>query len=142
MNDKIVEEIHIAAGPERVFRAWTNQTLMVAWWGNADFRTTHWQGDVRQGGHWLVRFQDTRGNLFDAQGHYLRAEVPSHLSFTWKPNWSDDPPTTIELDFRHTTNGTALKLTQTGFASLVAYEQNKRAWAPTMAMLRRYLERI
>jgi len=141
MTERLVEETHIAASPARVFRAWTNKALITDWWANADFRTTHWAGDVRPGGYWQVCFEDTGGNLFSAQGHYLRADHPSHLSFTWKPNWDEDPPTTIELDFRATPPGTMLRLTQHGFASRAAYEQNRHGWAPTMLLLRSYLDR-
>jgi uncharacterized protein YndB with AHSA1/START domain len=140
MSDKLVEEVHIAASPARVFRAWTNRALITDWWSNADFRTTHWAGDVRPGGYWQICFEDTVGNLFSAQGHYLRADHPNHLSFTWKPNWDEDPPTTIELSMRPTETGTVLHLVQHGFSSIAAYQRNKLGWSPTMSLLRSYLD--
>ncbi len=140
MKDLLVEEIRIAAVPDLVYRAWTDKTLITAWWCNADFRTTHWEGRVHAGGHWLVRFEDTQGNLFSAQGQYLRADRPAILKFSWKPDWDSDPPTTIELQFRSLQDSTALRLTQSGLISAAAVDINKRAWAATVSMLRQYLE--
>jgi len=51
------EEIEINAAPERVFAAWTEAGHMTAWWKNdAEFRTEHFESDLRVGGKWLVRF--------------------------------------------------------------------------------------
>ena len=66
MNLKVVEEIQIDAKPEQIYQAWTDEHLLTAWWGNAEFRTTRWQGELRAGGHWRVEFADAKGNIYSS----------------------------------------------------------------------------
>lgn len=139
MKDQLVEEIRIAATPKLVFEAWTSEQI-TAWWRNADFSTTKWEGEVRDGGNWRVCFEDRSGNQFVALGQYYRAEPASYLCFSWKPDWDPDPPTTIALEFRSFLGGTVLRLTQINLSNIAAYERNKRAWAATLLMLRQYLQ--
>ncbi|MDP9089868.1 MAG: SRPBCC domain-containing protein [Pseudomonadota bacterium] len=141
MQDVLVEEIYIEAPPECVFAAWTEASHLIAWWGDgAQFRTVGWEGDVRAGGQWQVHFVDAKGKPFSATGVYIRVERPAFLSFTWKPQWDNDPPTTMELEFQTSKTGTLLKLRQYGFASAAARDLNKQAWGPTASWLRSYLE--
>jgi uncharacterized protein YndB with AHSA1/START domain len=140
MHGVLTEEIYIDVAPERVYAAWTEAAHLIAWWGDGtEFRTTHWEGDLRVGGKWHVQFVDAKGNAFAAGGEYLRVEPPNHLSFTWKPEWDTDPPTTVELEFRPTATGTLLTLKQHGFANAAALDQNKQAWGPMVAWLKHYL---
>lgn len=141
MNLKLVEEIQVEASPERVFEAWTSEALLTAWWGNDQFRTTTWQGDVHPGGQWQVRFIDTQGTPYSATGHYELVDRPHRLRFTWSPEWDADPPTVITLDFRPTRTGTMIRLAQEGLATREAFHRNHRAWSETLSMLKQFLAR-
>lgn len=135
-----LEEVEIGVPPEQVYRAWTEEQLLVAWWRNADFHTTRWRGDVSPGGRWEVEFADPQGNTYTAGGSYLSVHSPQRLSFTWEPAWDNDPPTIIELEFRPAATGTALRLTQTGLSGAAAFQRNRHAWSHTVSMLKRFLE--
>lgn len=50
-QDAIVQEIEIAASPERVFQALTDPEELKAWWGaEGVYRVTLWTADLRVGG--------------------------------------------------------------------------------------------
>jgi uncharacterized protein YndB with AHSA1/START domain len=139
MERVINEEIHIEASPDRVFEAWTEARHMMAWWGQEDqFRTIRFESDLRVGGTWRARFRDNSGNEFGAGGEYLRVEPPTFLSFTWKPEWNSEPPTTIELEFREDKSGTLFKFRQHGFTSDASLEENRAALESTLGWLRCY----
>jgi uncharacterized protein YndB with AHSA1/START domain len=140
MTESLYEEIAIDVPPERVFEAWTEAAHLIAWWGDGtEFRTTHWEGDLRAGGKWRVQFMDAKGDAFSVGGEYLRVDRPTHLSFTWKPEWDPAPPTTVELEFQRTATGTLLTLRQLGLENAEALEQSKQAWLPMVGLLKQYL---
>ncbi len=137
--DAVVEESFIAAPPARVFDAWTREADLLSWWGDgSEFKTVQWTGDLRPGGRWLVEFADTQGNRFSAGGEYTAVNRPSTLHFTWQPDWSDDPPSTVELDFAPDGSGTRLRLCNRDFSTdhLAAV---KSAWSQTLGWLKDYL---
>ncbi len=140
MDKTLEEELFIETPPARVFEAWTEARHMTAWWGDKnEFRTTGFERDLRVGGKWRSQFLSNAGHEFAAGGKYLRVDPPSHLSFTWKPEWSDEPATTIELEFRAVPGGTLLKFRQHGFVSEASLAENKAALGATLDWLRCYL---
>ncbi|HEV7610687.1 MAG TPA: SRPBCC domain-containing protein [Steroidobacteraceae bacterium] len=142
MTETLTEEIAIDVPPERVFEAWTEASHLMAWWGDGtEFRTTSWEGDLRVGGKWRAQFVDVKGNVLSVGGEYLRIDRPTCLSFTWKTDWDNAAPTTIELEFRRTDTGTLLILKQHGLENADAFEQSKQAWLPMVGWLKQYLSR-
>lgn len=140
MAREIVEEIFIAAEPQRVFAAWTQAEQMTAWWKNdGEFFTEHFENDLRAGGKWLVRFRTPDGTTVGANGEYLRVERPNYLSFTWKADWDAGGPTTIELEFQPAESGTLVKLRHSGFDEAGWRDANKEVWHDTLDWLRCYL---
>jgi uncharacterized protein YndB with AHSA1/START domain len=142
MTDQIELEIEIAAIPQVVFAAWTQENHMLAWWRNPDeFETVGFESDLRVGGKWRAQFRGKAGQSFAAGGEYVRVDPPQGLSFTWKPDWSSEPPTTVHLDFLPTATGTLLRLKQQGFSTEAGRSQDMAAWGPTLDWLRCYLEK-
>ena len=142
MTMQIEEEIFISAQPKSLFDAWTEPQHLTVWWGSdEEFRTVEFVRELAVGGKWRAKFRHVSGALFSASGEYRRVDPPNHLSFTWKPEWNDEPASLIELEFRKVSGGTLLRLRQTGLPSQEAVAENKAAWTPTMDWLKCYLER-
>lgn len=138
----IEEEIFIEAEPEAVFAAWTEPQQLMTWWGTEEeFRTVEFVRELQVGAGWRAVFRHVSGQTFGAAGEYRRVDPPTRLSFTWKPDWSNDPPTLIELEFEKQPGGTLLKLKQSGITSEAARAENKAALSPTLGWLKCYLTR-
>ena len=52
-RDALVSEIHIAAEPDRVFRALIDPAQVPRWWGQSGvYRCKTYEADLRVGGEW------------------------------------------------------------------------------------------
>ena len=140
MTEPVILEFEFRAGPERVFDAWTLAAEIASWWRDPDeFATEIWEGDLRPGGAWRVVFRGADGGKSSASGVYREVQRPSRLSFTWKPDWDDDPPTLIAFEIAPMRDGARLTLTHSGFSSEQAREDNAGAWDGPMAMVAAHL---
>jgi uncharacterized protein YndB with AHSA1/START domain len=83
-RDAIVAEIHIAAPPERVFRALVDPQQVLKWWGQQGvYRSTEFQSDLRPGGKWRTAGVNAEGRNFEASGEYLEIDPPRLLVYSW-----------------------------------------------------------
>ena len=60
-NDSIVAEIHIAAPPERVFQALTDERELTRWFTDPSCPVKLWQMDARPGG--LYNYATDQGTV-------------------------------------------------------------------------------
>jgi uncharacterized protein YndB with AHSA1/START domain len=141
MDRTIVESIQIEASPERVFSAWTDPKQLVAWWGDEQtYRTTGWESDLRVGGRWIARGKNLDGSAFSVEGEYLHVDRPKQLRFTWKPSWSAEVRTVVELEFKATAGGTLLTVKHSGFTSDQAFESHSKGWPRVMGWMKAFVE--
>ncbi len=141
MERTIVESIEIEASPDRVFSAWTDPEQLKAWWGDDQtYRTTGWESDLRVGGKWIARGKSLDGSTFSVEGEYLQVDRPNQLRFTWKPSWSTEGSTVVELEFKPTAVGTLLTVKHSGFTSDQAFESHSNGWPRVMRWMRTYVE--
>ena len=75
-DDAIISEIEIAAPPERVFKALTEEQQLILWWNDASCPIKLFEMDARPGGRW--RFETQAGEIevngvreFKAHGEIL-----------------------------------------------------------------------
>ena len=91
-QDAIVNEIEIAAPPERVFQALTQADQLVQWWTSETCPREFWQMDVRRGGRWHFKNKPSATmaingvNVFEAIGEILEFDPPRVLVYTWIAN--------------------------------------------------------
>lgn len=84
-------EFDLEAPVDRVFRAWTEPTVLADWFGPTEGTTADVELDVRVGGPYRI----TMGSR-TVRGRYLAVDPPTFLSFTWL--WDDDdPPVATEV---------------------------------------------
>lgn len=72
----------IDATPDKVFRAWTDPTLIVQWFAPQPWSTARAETDVRVGGSSLVVMKSPEGVEFPCHGVYLEVVKNERLVFT------------------------------------------------------------
>ncbi|MFH0344203.1 MAG: SRPBCC family protein [Chromatiales bacterium] len=93
----------IDAPREKVFKAWTDPTLMKQWFAPLPWTTPHVEVDLRPGGSNLVVMRGPDGNEFPNRGVYLEVVKNERLVVTdaytkaWEP--SEKPFMTLTLTF-------------------------------------------
>ncbi|HEY4200063.1 MAG TPA: SRPBCC domain-containing protein [Devosiaceae bacterium] len=112
----ILASVDIAVPPERVFRAITDGTEIIRWWGSAEtYRTTKWDSNLQVGGEWRAEGLAADGVPFTVGGKFLEIEPPHRLVHTWAPLWDGGNETVVTYTLATTPTGTHLTLSHTGF---------------------------
>lgn len=147
-QDAIVSEIEIAAPPERVFKALTEQKQLSLWWNDASCPIKLFEMDARPGGRW--RFETQAGEIevngvreFKANGEILEFMPPRMLVYTWIANWHDDPAqkTVVSWELTPTQGGTRVKVTHSGLAQLpIARKDYAGGWPGVVEKLKQFTE--
>jgi uncharacterized protein YndB with AHSA1/START domain len=94
---------------EKLWRCWTEPTLMVQWFTPAPWKTIHAETDVRPGGSSYIVMQGPDGTEMPNRGVYLEVIKNEKLVFTdaytsaWEP--SENPFFTGILTFEDAGNG-------------------------------------
>lgn len=69
----------VEASPALVWRAFTDEAWLTAWWGPHGFTATA-QLDVRQGGHFTITMQAADGQAYPVDGVFLSVQSPTASS--------------------------------------------------------------
>jgi len=106
---ELVLERHIAAPPEKLFRAWTDAALIPQWFVPKPWGVVSDTLDVRPGGANVIVMHDPAGNEFPSRGVYLEVVKNERLVFTdafitaWQP--SEKPFVTMIITFTLAADG-------------------------------------
>jgi uncharacterized protein YndB with AHSA1/START domain len=73
---------------ELVFKAWTDCSHLVRWWGPREFTTSHCAVDARPGGRWLSAMRSPEGHDFWSSGTFV--EIDSPAQFVIDEGFSDE----------------------------------------------------
>ena len=134
----LVEELGIAAPPERVFRALTDPDAITRWWRvPGAYETTAARLDLRPGAAYRFSGTSAARGSFDVRGEFRDVEPPMRLSYTWNPDWDDDAAGSL-VSFRlaPSEGGTRLVMEHTGIASASARDRYQPGWRAVLASLR------
>jgi uncharacterized protein YndB with AHSA1/START domain len=119
---KVTQSVMVQAGPERAFRAFTEE--IGQWWPLADgfaFAGDRWQDmflEGKEGGRVYERSRD--GEEFHI-GTVTVYDPPSRVVFTWGEATEEwDAPTEIEVRFTRDGDGTRVDLEHRGFEGIGA----------------------
>ena len=150
MNDRIEKQIELRAPISRVWRALTDHRAFGEWFG------------VRIDGP-FVEGQVSRGHMTYPGYEHVKWEAvvekvePERLfSFTWahpksfdkatySGDYSSDPKTLVEFKLEKTSNGTLLRITESGFDQLPAdlrleaFRRNEGGWTEQVKNLEIYV---
>jgi uncharacterized protein YndB with AHSA1/START domain len=126
----------VAAPPERVWRAFTDPTVLAAWFWPHRFATTV-EADLRVGGRYRI---DGPGAGMAVGGEYVSVEPPSRLVFTWR--WDGEVEETLmTLHLVHAANGTELTLTHERFTDDATRDNHAKGWSDCLDRLPDSLQR-
>ena len=113
----ILATVEIAAPVERVFKALTDSSEIVRWWGAPEaYRTTEWIADVRPQGRFRASGTTADGQAFSLHGEYLEVDPPRKLVHTWEPDWDKGHITKVAYRLDPIAGGTRVTLRHEGFA--------------------------
>ncbi len=116
MSDTIEREITIDAPLERVWELVTRPEHVGTWFGDAGAEI-----DLRPGGAIKVRWKD----YGEIDGEVDRVEPPTLFSWHWRQ--ADAGSTLVEFTLSPTAEGTVLRVVESGFDSLAATVEERRA---------------
>ena len=87
------------ASRERIFKALTDPSELVKWWGPSGFTTPVIETDLSIGGGYRLGMQPPDGELFYLAGEFLEIDPPSRLAFTfrWEEPDPDDRETVVRV---------------------------------------------
>ena len=141
-RDALVSEIHVAAEPERVFRALIDPAQVPQWWGQKGvYRCETYEADLRVGGEWHMAGVGRDGGPFEVKGKFLDIDSPRRLRYTWIATWTGSVQTTVQWELTATQNGTRITITHSGLAAHPELAQSYGGWPRLLAWLRVFLEK-
>ncbi len=148
-NDAVVSEIQIAAPPERVFQALTNEGELMRWFNNPTCPVKFWQMDARTGGHYS--YATAKGTVvvnniseFECHGEILEFDPPRLLVYTWFGNWHENKSvrTVVRWELTPDGAGTHVKVTHSGLAQeAVARKDYSSGWPGVLENLKGFAEK-
>jgi uncharacterized protein YndB with AHSA1/START domain len=68
---------------ERVFRAWTDERELAAWWCPGGYQTEYVHIDLRVGGAYELSMRNPAGSRQRLSGTYRELSAPERLVMTW-----------------------------------------------------------
>ena len=148
-QDAIIAEIQIAAPPERVFKAISDEGELMRWFTSPECPVQRWRMEARAGGHHSYVTQ--KGSLvvngiseFECHGNIVEFDPPRVLAYTWFANWHDDPKrsTMVRWELTPRQGGTHVRVTHIGLASLpVARKDYSGGWPGVVKQLKKFVEK-
>lgn len=148
-QDAIVSEIHIAAPPERGFRALIDPKQVTQWWTGVECPIESFAMEPKRGGRW--HYDSKQGTMsvngvtkYHCAGEVLEYDPPRLLAYSWFANWQDDPKrrTVVRWELAPRANGTQVKMTHRGLADLpIARKDYAGGWPGLIAQLKTYVEK-
>lgn len=148
-DDSAMSEVHVAAPPERVFKALTDSSELALWFTNPSCPVKVWEMDARPGGRY--RYQTKKGELvvnqvdeFECHGEILEFDAPRLLVYSWIANWHDDKAqrTIVRWELTPKSGGTQVKVTHSGLRNIpVARQDYSGGWIGVLAGLKAFVEK-
>jgi len=148
-NDALATEIHIAAPPDRVFKALTDAQQLKRWFTSPECPVKSWEMDACPGGHYS--YSTEKGTVvvngvseFECHGEILEFDPPRFLTYTWIANWHDDKSrrTVVRWELTPEASGTRVKVTHSGLANENAARKDySGGWPGVLEMLKTFVER-
>lgn len=147
-EDRIEQEVVIAAPVERVWELITQAEHLGRWFGDAGADI-----DLREGGELELRWEE----FGKSRGRIERVEEPTAFAFRWAPYRDpggvevvDGNSTLVEFALAAEGDGTRLRVVETGFASLDTtpeqqaknYQGNVEGWPKELGELAAYATKV
>jgi len=138
----VLASVDIKVPRERVFKALTDGSELVKWWGAPDqYFLDSWQGDLKVGGSWRSAGKGKDGKDFTVFGEYLEIDPPRKVVFSWVAEWDAGNRTIVTYRLDEIDGGTRLTLTHKGFEDRAeACSGHGAGWQRVLGWLEAYLQ--
>lgn len=126
----------LPAPREKVFAAWTDETLIKKWFCPQEGMTVPVaEFDVREGGTYRLVVEDAEGKTYSPSGVYEKIVTNEQLIFSWQ--WADSELITrVTIELRALgDNETELTLTHEGFPETEIRDRHIQGWEGCLAKL-------
>lgn len=147
-NDAVINEIEIAAPPERVFQALIEREQALQWGKGEAFQITLWEMDARPGGKWKFISEERKGSNagkgIEHHGEITEFDPPRALEYSWFASWHSNPShrTLVRWDLTATKTGTHLKVTHSNLAALSGAAQGySGGWTGLLQQIKNFVEK-
>jgi uncharacterized protein YndB with AHSA1/START domain len=123
---------------ELVWKAWTDPSRAIAWWGPRAYPATSMQMDVRVGGTWrmcLTSVED--GRELWQHGEFREVEEPERLAFTfvWEEEGERGIENLVTIDFEDRGGKTLMTFRHAPFLSAGERDGHAGGWSSTFDRL-------
>lgn len=114
---------------EKVWRAWTEPQALIRWFGPADTQSvTLADMDVREGGHYRIRFRTSDGEEHQVSGVYQAVEPHARLVFSWAWQSTPERVSRVSVLLHDVDGGTELEFRHEQFFDEQARVNHTRGW--------------
>jgi uncharacterized protein YndB with AHSA1/START domain len=157
-GDAVIVEVEIAAPPERVFQALTDEKQLFTWWGSEpSVNLITFTMDGSKGGRYHYACTP-KGNrdfgpiteqlkqngevVFDCHGEVLEIDPPRLLVWSWIANWHKDPKhaTIVRWELSPSKAGTLVRVTHNALANEPeARKDYGSGWQGVLQLLKNFL---
>ena len=125
-------------GPEDVYRAWTDPSVIKRWFGpTPEFSTPIAEVDLKVGGKYRIGMKSPDGKLYVATGIYREIIPNEKLVFTWR--WESEPSdiseTLVTVEFKKSAEHTKLVFTHENFATEELARDRQEGWEGALSKL-------
>jgi uncharacterized protein YndB with AHSA1/START domain len=125
------------ASLERVYRALTDPTTLVRWWGPAGFTTPEIDFEPAVGAAYRLGMQPPEGERFYLVGEFLEVDAPTRLTFTfrWEDPDPDDRETVVRVSLDAVDGRTRMSLWQGPFVTDARLVLHRNGWTDSISKL-------
>lgn len=130
---------------EELYRAWTSEEALRAWWHPMGNRLSSLEQDIREGGRVRYRFETAEGKeAFTISGDYIEVVPGEKLVYSW--DWHLPVPTVhdtsfiLNVSFEGSGPGSRISIRQEQFSSDEAIQPHRHGWEEALDSLGSYLE--
>ncbi|HLW90250.1 MAG TPA: SRPBCC domain-containing protein [Roseiarcus sp.] len=120
----------IKAPREKIFDAFTQESLLKAWYCPRGMTVAEATIDARVGGAYRVVMASRDGSRFAVDGVYQAIERPDFIAYTWRMESGPAAGVTTLIEIRLTPRdgGTSLHMRHTGFPSAQVRDSHRNGW--------------
>lgn len=128
-----------------VFKAWTDPSIAMDWFGPRDHPATHMEMDVRPGGAWRGRLRSIEtGKELRLGGVFREVAPPDRVIFTfaWEEEGERGLETLVTLTFAEQDGKTRMTFRQAPFQSVEERDGHRGGWTSSFDRLEDFVAHV
>lgn len=123
------------ATASRLFACFTQPELLNQWHSPTESITTKSEVNLVVGGSYRISMADPENKTHTAIGVFKEIIEPSKLVYSWHWEGSEDPETTVTVEFHQTGHQTEVTLTHQNLPSSEAVKHHSQGWSAIFTRL-------